>query len=85
MCNVGKAIGGLFGAKPPEAQVQTLPQAVVVGQPETAKTQIGDSGAAAATATAKKKANSLLSAAGAAGDLGGASVAGATAKPTLGA
>lgn len=82
MCNVGKALASLLGAHPPAQQ--PVAEAVVVGQPETAKTQIGDSGATAITA-AKKKANSLLSAAGPAGDLGGTVAAGTSAKPTLGA
>lgn len=54
----------------------------VIGQGDTVKTQIGDTGVAAA---ARKKPRSLLSAAGGGGDMSSA-VAGVTyAKPTLGA
>jgi hypothetical protein len=56
-------------------------QAPVVGQPETAKTQIGDTGAP--VAVGKRKPRSLLSGT-ALGDTSTAQVAPVTAKPTLG-
>jgi hypothetical protein len=56
--------------------------APVVGQPDTAKTQIGDSGAAAVVGQ-KRKPRSLLSGT-ALGDSSAAPVAAVTAKPTLG-
>jgi hypothetical protein len=87
VCNPIKMLS--FAAGPIEGMLagglgkKQEPQAVVVGAPPKVTTQIGDTGAAA-VATARKP-KSLLSAAGAAGDLGGASVGYAALKPTLGA
>jgi len=56
--------------------------AMKIGQGDTAKTQIGDSGSS--VVVAKRKPNSLLSQAGAVGDKTGGVIGSAASKPLLG-
>jgi hypothetical protein len=78
--------GGTVGDTLDRTGIVSRPSAPspVVGQPDTAKTQIGDSGAQAVAVAQRRKPRSLLSGT-ALGDVSAAAVAGAGAKPTLGA
>lgn len=77
MC--GGTVGGWFGGGGGEGSLaKKMSQAI--GQPDTAKTQIGDTGAAGAQ---RRKPRSLLSGA-AIGDTSAAPIAVAGAKPTQG-
>lgn len=87
MCGGGGFINKMIGAVLPGMKQQ--PQGLqvvnsaqpVVGQPDSAQTQIGSAGVAAAL---RRKPRSLLSAAGALGDTSTASTGTTYAKPTLG-